>query len=508
MKSSAPIDLGDAAELIRNPDPARLAKDCLEIDGCRLASNGAVVAYSGKYTGRTPKDKFTVLEADTENEIWWGNNNPMNPFAFDHIREKFHAYANGKRLYVIDAYAGADPAYRIAVRIVAERPYHALFIRQLLIRPTEEELRDFQPDWHIVDFGLMPMDPGVDGTHGDAVIAMRFSERQVLIGGTQYAGEMKKSVFTVMNRLLPPQGVLSMHCSANVGEDGSTSLFFGLSGTGKTTLSADPARGLIGDDEHGWSDTGVFNIEGGCYAKCIRLSEEGEPEIWAAIREGAVLENVVLNEEGIPDYDSDSITENTRAAYPLEHISNAVQPSVGGHPKDIVFLTSDAQGVLPPISRLTPEQAMEHFLAGYTSKLAGTEMGVTEPQLVFSTCFGAPFLPLHPHVYANLLREKIARHDARVWLVNTGWTGGPYGVGHRMKLAHTRALLHHAFAGNLDAIPYEIEPVFGLHVPTTCPDIPDELLFPRNTWANPEAYDTAAAALKSKFDAALAKLNG
>ncbi|RYG35131.1 phosphoenolpyruvate carboxykinase (ATP) [bacterium] len=504
--SSAPIDLGDAAELIRNPDPARLAKDCLESDGCRLASNGAVVAYSGKYTGRTPKDKFTVLEADTKDEIWWGNNNPMDSFAFDHIREKFHAYAHGKRLYVIDAFAGADPAYRIAVRIVAERPYHALFIRQLLIRPTEEELLDFKPDWHIVDFGLMPMDPAVDGTHGDAVIAMRFSERQVLIGGTQYAGEIKKSVFTVMNRILPPQGVLSMHCSANVGEDGASALFFGLSGTGKTTLSTDPNRGLIGDDEHGWSDNGVFNIEGGCYAKCIRLSEEGEPEIWDAIREGSVLENVVLNDGGIPDYDADTITENTRAAYPLEHIPNAVLPSMAGHPKDIVFLTSDAQGVLPPISRLTPEQAMEHYLAGYTSKLAGTEMGVTEPQLVFSTCFGAPFLPLHPHVYANLLREKIARHDSRVWLVNTGWTGGPYGVGSRMKLAHTRALLHHAFAGTLDAVPYEIEPVFGLHVPTSCPDIPDALLFPRNTWADPEAYDVAAASLKAKFDAALAKL--
>lgn len=506
MPSSAPIDLGDAAEVVRNPDPKRLANDCLETDGCRLASNGAVVAYSGKYTGRTPKDKFTVLEADTEDDVWWANNNALAPFAFDHIRGKFRAYAHGKRLYVIDAFAGADPEYRIAVRVIVERPYHALFIRQLLIRPTEEELANFVPDWYVVDFGLMPMDPAVDGTKGEAVIAMRFSERQVLIAGTQYAGEMKKSVFSAMNRILPRQGVLSMHCSANVGADGSTALFFGLSGTGKTTLSTDPERNLIGDDEHGWSDAGVFNIEGGCYAKCINLSESGEPEIWAAIREGAVLENVVLREDGTPDYDSAAITENTRAAYPLDHIANAVHPSMGGHPKDIVFLTSDAQGILPPIARLTPDQAMEHFLAGYTSKLAGTEIGVTEPQLVFSTCFGAPFLPLRPQVYAELLKEKIARHGSRVWLVNTGWTGGPYGVGHRMKLAHTRALLHHAFAGTLDAVPYDIEPIFGLHIPTSCPDVPDEILAPRNTWTDPEAYDAAAAELKAKFAAALEKV--
>jgi phosphoenolpyruvate carboxykinase (ATP) len=353
--------------------------------------------------------------------------------------------------------------------------------------------------------GKLSMNPTTDGTKGDAVIALNMAERQVLIAGTQYAGEMKKSVFTIMNYLLPLEGVLSMHCSANIGPEGDTALFFGLSGTGKTTLSADPARNLIGDDEHGWTDNGVFNVEGGCYAKCIKLTEEGEPEIFHAIRRGAILENVVLDEDGNPDYFDQSLTENTRAAYPLEHIANAVHPSMGGHPKNIVFLTADAMGVLPPIARLTPEQAMFYFLNGYTAKVAGTEAGVTEPTAVFSTCFGAPFLPLRPKAYADLLKEKIERHGAKVWLVNTGWTGGPYGVGSRMRLAHTRAMLAAAFEGELDDVPYDIDPVFGLHIPTSCPNVPSEVLSPRETWSDKDAYDAAATRLKAMFDANFAK---
>jgi len=502
--STMPIDLSKS-DVVFNPSVEQLINDCVELDGCRRTANGAVVAYSGKYTGRTPKDKHTVREPGSEANIWWENNNDMDAETFGRIRSKLAGYAEGKRLYVIDTYGGADPANRICARFIVERPYHALFIKQLLIRPTAEELASYQPDWTIVDMGKLSMDPATDGTKGDAVVAINMAERQVLIAGTQYAGEMKKSVFTIMNYLLPLKGVLSMHCSANIGREGDTALFFGLSGTGKTTLSADPERNLIGDDEHGWTENGVFNVEGGCYAKCIRLSAEGEPEIWNAIKTGAILENVVLNEDGTPVYDDDSLTENTRVAYPLEHIDNAVHPSVGGHPKNIVFLTADAMGVLPPVARLTPDQAMFYFLNGYTAKVAGTEAGVKEPTAVFSTCFGAPFLPLRPKAYADLLKEKIERHGAKVWLVNTGWTGGPYGVGTRMKLAHTRAMLHAAFNGLLDDVPYEIDPVFGLHVPTSCPDVPSEVLQPRQTWSDPAAYDAKANELKAMFDANYAK---
>lgn len=502
-----PIDLSQA-EVVYNPSVDTLISDCVQHDDCRLAANGAVVAYTGKYTGRTPKDKHTVREPGSEADIWWENNNSMSPEAFAGVRAKLGAYANGRKLYVIDTYGGADPQYRIAARFIVERPYHALFIKQLLIRPTNEELASYKPDWTIVDFGKLKMDPEIDPVKGDAVIALNFAERQVLIAGTEYAGEMKKSVFSVMNYLLPLQGVLSMHCSANIGKEGDTALFFGLSGTGKTTLSADPNRLLIGDDEHGWSDHGVFNIEGGCYAKCIKLSAEGEPEIFNAICRGAVLENVVLRADGEPDYDDASLTENTRAAYPLEHIANAVLPSIGGHPRNIVFLTADALGVLPPISRLTPEQAMYYFLNGYTAKVAGTEAGVKEPQAVFSTCFGAPFLPLRPKAYADLLKDKIERHGAKVWLVNTGWTGGPYGIGERMKLRYTRAMLRAAFAGELDSVPYDIDPVFGLHIPTSCPEVPSELLNPRSTWPDATAYDAKAAELKTMFEANFRKFAG
>ncbi|MGV3618608.1 MAG: phosphoenolpyruvate carboxykinase (ATP) [Fimbriimonas sp.] len=495
-----PIDL-NSSEVVLNPSIDQLIDDCVNLDGCRLTSSGAVVAYSGKYTGRTPKDKHTVREPSSEANMWWENNPDISPEGFQRVRARLQEYAQGRRLYVIDTFGGADPAHRIAVRFIVERPYHAMFIKQLLIRPTAEELASFVPDWTVVDLGKHSMDPATDGTRSDAIIALNMAEKQVLIAGTQYAGEMKKSVFTIMNYLLPLKGVLSMHCSANIGAEGDTALFFGLSGTGKTTLSADPERSLIGDDEHGWTDTGVFNVEGGCYAKCIKLTEEGEPEIFHAIRRGAILENVVLDENGNPDYFDDSLTENTRAAYPLEHIVNAVSPSVGGHPKNIVFLTADAMGVLPPIARLTPEQAMFYFLNGYTAKVAGTEAGVKEPTAVFSTCFGAPFLPLRPKAYADLLKEKIERHGAKVWLVNTGWTGGPYGIGTRMRLAHTRAMLAAAFAGELDDVPYDIDPVFGLHIPTSCPGVPSEVLSPRETWADKDLYDAKAGELKAMFDA-------
>ena len=498
-------DLSTATVKI-NPSVDELIADGLAFDDDVLADNGALAAYSGSYTGRTPKDKFIVDSPAFANDIWWGNNNRLTRDGFRGLRAKAQRCMAGKKLYVIDTFAGADPAYRIAVRFIVERPYHALFIRQLLIRPTSAELQGFEPDWTVVDLGKHKTSGAADGVRSDAVVALNLGEREVIIFGTEYAGEMKKAVFTVMNFLLPRQGVLSMHCSANVGADGKTALFFGLSGTGKTTLSADPERRLIGDDEHGWSDQGVFNIEGGCYAKCIRLSKAGEPEIWNAITRGAVLENVALGPGNAPNYDDDSITENTRCAYPLEHIPNRVDPSMGGHPSNIVFLTCDALGVLPPISRLSPERAMELFLVGYTAKLAGTEVGVNDPTLTFSTCFGAPFLPLHPHSYANLLGEKIQRHDVRVWMVNTGWTGGPYGEGSRIKLGYTRAIIHAAFSGALDVVDCRIDPRFGLDVPTSCPDVPTELLSPRGTWHDPAAYDAKADFLKAQFDANLAKV--
>lgn len=498
--SNAPIDLSRASQVFSNLSVEELVDHAVRYDDSVLAANRALVCKSGKYTGRTPKDKHVVQEPGSEANIWWDNNNAMSPETYDRVRDRIREYAQSKNLYVIDTYGGADPEHRIKARFIVERPYHALFIKQLLIRPTAEELETYEPDWTIVDMGKLKMDPEKDGVKGDAVIALNFAEKQVLIAGTEYAGEMKKSVFTIMNYLLPLQGILSMHCSANIGPGGDTALFFGLSGTGKTTLSADASRQLIGDDEHGWTDKGVFNVEGGCYAKCIKLSEEGEPEIWNAIRFGSVLENVVLDENGVPDYDDASITENTRVAYPVEYIANAVIPSLGGHPKNIVFLTADAFGILPPISRLTREQAMYHFLSGYTAKVAGTEAGVKEPQPTFSTCFGAPFLPLRPKAYAELLGKKIDQHDAKVWLINTGWTGGPFGVGERMKLKYTRAMLKAAFSGDLDDVPYEIHEVFGLHMPTTCPNVPDEVLNPRNTWDDKDAYDAKARELHEMFE--------
>jgi phosphoenolpyruvate carboxykinase (ATP) len=497
--ASTPLDLSTVETIFVNLPISELIEHALQ-DGDKLAANGALVAYTGKYTGRTPKDKYVVKEPSSEANIWWDNNAAMEPETFKKLLAKANAYIQGKTLYQIDTFGGADPNHRIAARFLVERPYHAMFIKQLLIRPNEQELANYAPEWTIIDLCNLQADPAVDGTRSEAVIALNFAERTVLIMGTHYAGEMKKSVFTILNYLLPLKGVLSMHCSANIGKAGDTALFFGLSGTGKTTLSADPERHLIGDDEHGWTEEGVFNFEGGCYAKCIKLSKEGEPQIWNAIKTGSVLENVIIDENGIPDYDNVSLTENTRCAYPIEHIEGAVHPSVGGHPKNICFLTCDAYGVLPPISKLTPEQAMYHFLNGYTAKVAGTEAGITEPQTTFSTCFGAPFLPLRPKVYADLLGEKIERHGANVWLINTGWTGGPYGVGSRMKLGYTRAMIAAAFNGELDNVQFETDPVFGLAVPTSCPGVPSDILMPRNTWADKEAYDAKAAHLKGLFE--------
>lgn len=499
------IDLNAASDVFRNLSVEELVQHATREDAGVLASNEALVCISGKYTGRTPKDKYIVREPGSEDRIWWEQNREMSPETFAHVRGRLADYAVGKRLYVVDTYAGADPNHRIKVRFIVERPYHALFVRNLLIRPTAEELKDFQPDWTVVDMGRLKMDPEADGLRSEAVIALNFAEKQVLIAGTEYAGELKKSIFSVMNYRLPIKGIMSMHCSANIGPDGDTALFFGLSGTGKTTLSADPERRLIGDDEHGWTDEGVFNIEGGCYAKCIRLSAEGEPEIWNAIRFGAVLENVILDADGCPDYDDSRITENTRAAYPIEYVQGAAHPSMGGHPRNIVFLTADAFGILPPVSRLTRDQAIYHFLSGYTAKVAGTEAGVKEPQPTFSTCFGAPFLPLPPKVYADLLGEKIDRHQAKVWLINTGWTGGPYGVGERMKLGYTRAILKAVLHGQLDDAPSTTHPVFGLQMPTHCPGVPDEVLNPRSTWADPAEYDRKADELFAMFEQNIAQ---
>lgn len=500
--SKANLIKTDTADAVhRNLSTTELVEHALRHGDGRLASNGALVAYTGKYTGRTPKDKFVVREKTMEEHIWWENNAEMSEREFKILVEQVNRAMPTKRVYIVDAWAGADPKYRIPVRVAVTNAYHALFIKTMLIDPTEEELEKFRPEWVVADFGREPFVRDVNGEMRDAVIGLHFGKKTILIMGTQYAGEMKKGVFTVMNALLPLQGVMSMHCSANIGKGGDTALFFGLSGTGKTTLSADPDRHLIGDDEHGWTDKGVFNIEGGCYAKCINLSQEGEPDIYNSIKFGSVLENVMLDESREPDYDDDTFTENTRCAYPINYIKGAVEPSVGGHPENIIFLTADAFGVLPPISKLTPEQAMFHFLNGYTAKVAGTEAGVTEPTATFSTCFGAPFLPLRPKVYAELLKKKIKKHGSQVWLVNTGWTGGPYGVGNRMSLSHTRAMIKAALSGELKGAEFEEDKVFGLAIPKKVKDVPVKVLNPRKTWEDKKAYDKKAAELKEMFDA-------
>ncbi len=485
----------------RNWFPAPLAEAALRRGEAELAAGGSLVAETGKRTGRSPKDKFTIKDAVTENKVAWGSaNQPFPPDKFDALYERVLDYLKGKELFVQDLFCGADPKYRLPIQVIGEYAWHSLFVRQLFIRPTSEELKTHKPEFTILSAPGFKADPQRDGTNSEVFILINFSKKLALIGGTEYAGEMKKSIFGVMNFILPERNVFPMHCSANIGADGMTTLFFGLSGTGKTTLSADPSRRLIGDDEHGWSASGVFNFEGGCYAKCIRLSAENEPQIYNALHFGSVLENVVLDPvTRIPDYDDDGKTENTRAAYPVEYIDNAVIPGFGGHPKNVVFLTADAFGVLPPVSKLTPEQAMYHFMSGYTAKVAGTEAGVTEPQATFSTCFGAPFMPLPPKVYAEMLGRRLREHSAQCWLVNTGWQGGPYGVGKRMSLPYTRAMVNAMVEGKLTNVEFEIEPAFGLSIPKSCPGVPPELLKPRNSWQDKAAYDKMAAELSARF---------
>lgn len=473
----------------------------------RIAAGGALVVETGVHTGRSPKDKFVVSDDTTRDSVWWDNTAAMSRDAFERLHADMVAHARGMTLYAQDLFGGADPAQRLAVRVFTEYAWHSLFIRNLLIRPSADELAGFAPQMTIIDLPSFKADPARHGCRSETVIACDFTARIVLIAGTSYAGEMKKSVFSLLNFLLPASGVMPMHCSANVGAASDTAVFFGLSGTGKTTLSADPARTLVGDDEHGWGPEGIFNFEGGCYAKTIKLSAEAEPEIYATTqRFGTVLENVAMDPASrVVDFDDGSRTENTRCAYPIEFISNASTTGRVPHPRNIIMLTADAFGVLPPIARLTPAQAMYHFLSGYTAKVAGTEKGVTEPQATFSTCFGAPFMPRHPSEYGNLLRELIAAHQVDCWLVNTGWTGGAYGTGHRMPIRATRALLSAALDGSLRDAAFRTDPNFGFAVPVAVPGVDAAILDPRGTWADPQAYDREAARLVEMFVTNFAK---
>ena len=484
-----------------NPTTSLLYNHAVSRGDGRIAEGGPLAVDTGVHTGRSPNDKFVVREPGSADRIWWGEvNAEISEERFDSLREKVVAHVGGADVYVVDAFAGADPKHRIAVRIVTNHPYHALFARTMFIDPSEAELRDFEPEALVLHAPGLEADPDADGTRSGTFVVLHPTRAEVLIGGTFYAGEIKKSIFTLMNDRLPLEGVFPMHCSANVGDADDVAVFFGLSGTGKTTLSADPSRHLIGDDEHGWGEDGVFNFEGGCYAKVIRLSAEAEPEIYKTTRTyGTILENVVLDERGVVDLDDDSKTENTRAAYPLEQIANHLPAKRAGHPRSVVMLTADAFGVLPPIARLTPDQAMYWFLSGFTAKLAGTEIGVKEPQPTFSACFGAPFLPQPPMVYARLLGEKLAEHDAAVWLVNTGWTGGPFGEGERMPIKATRALLTAALSGELDGVEYRTDEVFAFEVPVQVPGVDSSLLDPRSTWRDPDAYDAKARELATMF---------
>jgi len=463
---------------------------------------GPLVVRTGHHTGRSPNDKFTVREPSTAEHIWWGSGNrSFEPDSFDALHKRLVSYLQLKDVFVQDCWAGADPDYRLPVRIITENAWHSLFARNMFIQATSEELGSHVPEFTVINCPRFHAIPEVDGTNSEAFIIINFAKKLVLIGGTSYAGEIKKSIFSVMNYLLPFKDVLPMHCSANYGLEADTALFFGLSGTGKTTLSADAARTLIGDDEHGWSNNGIFNFEGGSYAKVIRLSAEAEPEIYQATRRfGTILENVMVDVEGRHvELNDDTLTENTRAAYPISHIPNATREKRGDHPNNIIFLTADAFGVMPPIAKLTPDQTMYHFLSGYTAKVAGTEKGVIEPQATFSTCFGAPFMTQRPIIYANLLCKKITDHKVNCWLINTGWTGGPYGVGQRMKIAHTRAMVNAALNGKLDDVDYVTDPFFGVEVPTSCPDVPTEVLTPRSTWSDGKAYDEQAGKLAGMF---------
>ena len=489
------------AALVNLP-PAALYEAAVRNGEGIISADGALVVETGTHTGRSPKDKFIVDEPTTSAHVWWGDvNQPITQARYDALRDRVMQHLSDREVYVQDCYVGADPAHRRSLRVTTETAWASLFAEDLFIRPTADELALFDPDFLVFDAASFRADPARDGTRTETFILVHLRRREIIIGGTQYAGEIKKSVFSVMNYLLPDEGVLPMHCSANVGERGDVAIFFGLSGTGKTSLSADPDRTLVGDDEHGWGENGVFNFEGGCYAKMIRLSPTAEPDIYAATRRfGTILENVVVDPVTRElDLDSDAKTENTRGAYPLYFIRNASETGRAGQPSNVIFLTADAFGVLPPISRITPEQAMYHFISGYTAKVAGTEVGVTEPTATFSTCFGAPFMPRHPGEYAKLLGERIERYGVRTWLINTGWTGGPYGVGHRMSIAYTRAMVRAALDGALAGVPMTTDPIFGLQVPTTCPGVPAEVLQPRSTWSDAAAYDAQARKLARMF---------
>ncbi|PLX41228.1 MAG: phosphoenolpyruvate carboxykinase (ATP) [Deltaproteobacteria bacterium] len=484
-----------------------LCEEALRRGEGSLTADGAFYTLTGEHTGRSPNDKFTVKEPSTEGDIWWGDvNKSIDIEKFDHLLAKIQEHYKGRDAFVQDCFVGADSENRLSVRVVTEEAWHSIFVRNLFI-PIDDAAgatcEDHVPEFTVIQAPSCLAEPETEGTNSKTFVLVNFAKKLVIIGGTSYAGEIKKSIFSVMNYLMPKKGVLSMHCSANIGKDGDAALFFGLSGTGKTTLSADPERLLIGDDEHGWTDKGVFNFEGGCYAKVIRLDPETEPQIYSCTKRfGTILENVVVDEvKRTIDYDDDRFTENTRAAYPVEFIPGAEMSGQGSHPKNIFMLTCDAFGVLPPISKLTPEQAMYHFLAGYTAKVAGTEKGVLEPQATFSSCFGAPFLPLNPAVYAELLGKKMEEHGANCWLLNTGWTGGAYGVGARMSLPHTRALIHAAMNGSLDNVEWKEEPVFGLFIPAECPGVPAEVLNPKLGWADKEGYDAKAKELADLFKA-------
>ncbi len=498
------LGIDDVGTVVYNGTRARLVEEAIRRDEAKIAEGGALLAYTGNHTGRSPNDKFIVDEPSSTDQVWWGDvNRKFSRDNFNSLLERAKEHLSGRDLFVADCFVGADTRYRVGVRVINEHAWHNLFAQTMFIpRDSAESPESFTADYTLYHVPDMDAVPNTDGTRSETFVLIDFGQKIILIGGTSYAGEIKKSLFTTMNYLLPLEGVLPMHCSANMGDQEDVALFFGLSGTGKTTLSADPERPLIGDDEHGWSNDGVFNFEGGCYAKVIRLSEEAEPQIYATTRMfSTILENVAADDEYRSlNLDSAEHTENTRAAYPLAFIPNTVPGSKGGHPKTIVMLTADAFGVLPPIARMTPAQAMYQFISGYTAKVAGTEKGVTEPQPTFSACFGAPFMVHHPSVYAELLGDKIREHDVRCWLINTGWTGGPYGEGNRIKIAFTRAMVKAALSGELDNATFRTDPIFGLEVPTSVPGVPDEVLDPRATWSNPDEYDRRANDLAGKFN--------
>ncbi len=505
MRNHPIIDriISNSSEAFLNLSPDELIEHALKNNEGKLTDTGALAADTGEFTGRSPKDKFVVRDEITENTVWWGKiNQPIEPAKFDALLEKVINHYTGKQIYVRDAFACADPKYRMNIGVVTESAYQNLFANNLFLRPTAEEAQNQTPEWLVIAAPSFMADAVVDGTRQHNFTIVSFTKKIILIGGSGYTGELKKGIFSVLNFTLPEnEGVLSMHCSANIGKDGDTAIFFGLSGTGKTTLSADPERRLIGDDEHGWANDSVFNFEGGCYAKCIDLTEEKEPQIWKAIKKGALVENVRFIEgSNQVDYENTTVTENTRVAYPIDHIDNIAVPSVGSEPENIFFLTADASGVLPPISKLTPGQAGYHFISGYTAKVAGTEAGIVDPVATFSACFGAAFLPLHPATYASMLGDKMRASNVNVWLVNTGWSGGPFGVGKRMSLKNTRAMITAALNGELADVEYTTHPIFGLEMPDTCPNVPSEVLNPRNTWENKANYDEKANHLAGLFN--------